>query len=71
MHNTLIHRVLHFTLFCVLAASCGQAQVEPVDNEVFLHQAVILQDGICASVDYDNGDLMFLSNTLDGYNYAL
>ena len=54
----------------MLAAACGQAQVEPMDNEVFLHQAVILQDGICASVDYDNGDLMFLSNTLDGYNYA-
>ena len=70
MHNTLIHRVLHFTLFCVLAASCGQAQVEPMDNEVFLHQAVILQDGICASVDYDNGYLMFLSSKLDGYNYA-
>ena len=54
----------------MLAASCGQAQVEPQDNEVFLHQAVILQDGICAAVDYDNGHLMFLSSTLDGYNYA-
>ena len=41
-----------------------------MDNEVFLHQAVILQDGICASVDYDNGHLMFLSSKLDGYNYA-
>ena len=41
-----------------------------MDNEVFLHQAVILQDGICASVDYDNGHLMFLSTRPDGYNYA-
>ena len=69
-HNTLMHRILHFTLFCVLAAACGRGQVEPTDSEVFLHQAVILQDGICASVDYDNGYLMFLSSTMDGYNYA-
>ena len=69
-HNTLMHRILHFTLFCVLAAACGRGQVEPPDNEVFLHQAVIIQDGICATVDYDNGHLMFLSSKLDGYNYA-
>ncbi|MBO4585787.1 MAG: hypothetical protein J5675_04215 [Bacteroidales bacterium] len=60
-----------FTLFLVLTACRpSTVTVAPLDNEVFLHQAVILQDGICASVDYDNGYLVFLSNTLDGYNYA-
>ena len=70
--KALIHSALHFTLICVLAASCCQTTdlVTPMDNKVFLHQALILQDGICATVDYDNGHLMFLSNTPDGYNYA-
>ena len=44
--------------------------VEPLENEIILHQAAILQDGICTTVDYDNGHLMFLSSKPDGYNYA-
>ena len=72
MYKLLTHKHLYFTLVLLILAACRQTTVTvaPLDNEVFLHQAVILQDGICATVDYDNGDLMFLSNTLDGYNYA-
>ena len=70
MHKLLTHRHLHFTLFWALLVSCVQSPVVSTDNEVFLHQAVIIQDGICAAVDYDNGHLMFLSSTMGGYNYA-
>ena len=72
MYKSLIYKYLQITLSLALLASCHPTTVSeaPLDNEVFLHQAVILQDGICASVDYDNGYLMFLSSTMDGYNYA-
>ena len=57
-HNTLMQRVLHFTLLCVLAAACNQATVQPA-----------VQDDICISVN-DNGSLQVLSLGKDGYNYA-
>ena len=74
MHKSLTHNRLLATLVVLILAACRQTTVTlaPLDkdNEVFLHQAIILQDGLCASVDYDNGYLMFLSNTPNGYNYA-
>ena len=70
MHKLLIHRHLHSTLILALLVACVQSPVVPTENEVFLHQAVIIQDGICAAVDYDNGNLLFLSNKPDGHNYA-
>ena len=72
MNKSIIHKHLHSAFILLILAACRQGTVStaPLENEVFLHQAVILQDGICAAVDYDNGNLMFLSSKPDGYNYA-
>ena len=77
MNKFLIHKHLLSTLLLLTLAACRQTTVSvaplemaPLENVVFLHQAFILQDGICAAVDYDNGHLMFLSSKPYGYNYA-
>ena len=70
MHKTLIHKALRSTLFLLVMASCRQAPAVSSNVDLFLNQAVIVQDGICVSVDYSDGSLQFLSDRVDGHNYA-
>ena len=70
MRNSLVLKHLRFTAILLILAACRQSSVVSLDNEVFIHQAVIFQEGICAAIDYESGYLMFLSNKAYGYNYA-
>jgi len=61
----------HFTLLAAtLAVSCATAPPETSENTVFLNEACIVKESLCAAVDYRTGYLVFLSRNVDGYNYA-
>lgn len=54
----------------MLAVSCATAPPETSENTVFLNEACIVKESLCAAVDYRTGYLVFLSRNVDGYNYA-
>ena len=61
----------HFTILAaLLAVSCATAPERTGENTVFLNEACIVKESLCAAVDYCTGNLVFLSRNRDGHNYA-